>query len=108
MGADDGRGHADRALRSAARRTAAARRLVGWGAIRVAAWAAVAGISVELEPPRSAPHAAMLRRDWPAAADAFGDVGWRYDRALMLSLLDDEKALAEAIAIARVRSAPSR
>ena len=61
--------------------------LVGWGAIRVAAWAAVAGIPIELEPPRSAPHAAMLRRDWLGAADAFGDVGWTYDRALMLSLL---------------------
>ena len=43
----------------------------------------------------------MLRRDWRAAADAFGEVGWRYDRALMLSLLDDEEALTEAIEIAR-------
>ena len=68
--------------------------LIGWGAIRVAAWAAVAGIQVELEPPNSAPHAAMLRRDWLGAADAFGEVGWSYDRALMLSLLDDEEALA--------------
>ena len=40
-------------------------------------------------------------RDWRAAADAFGEVGWTYDRALMLSLLDDEEALAEAIEIAR-------
>ena len=38
--------------------------LVGWGAIRVAAWAAVAGLPVEFDPPASAPHAAMLRRDW--------------------------------------------
>ncbi len=36
-----------------------------------------------------------------AAADAFGDVGWTYDRALMLSLLDDEESLVEAIEIAR-------
>ena len=36
-----------------------------------------------------------------AAADAFGEVGWTYDRALMLSLLDDEESLAEAIEIAR-------
>ena len=75
--------------------------LIGWGAIRVAAWAAVAGISVELDPPASAPHAAMLRGDWSAAADAFGEVGWSYDRALMLSLLDDEEALNEAVEIAR-------
>ena len=43
----------------------------------------------------------MVRRDWRVAADAFGDVGWAYDRALMLSLLDDEDALVEAIEIAR-------
>ena len=45
--------------------------------------------------------AAMARRDWQAAADAFGAVGWSYDRALMLSLLDDEASLTEAIEIAR-------
>ena len=43
----------------------------------------------------------MAHRDWRASADAFGEVGWRYDRALMLSLLDDEQSLAEAIEIAR-------
>ena len=43
----------------------------------------------------------MHRRDWRAAADGFGELGWAYDRALMLSLLDDEQALAEAIHIAR-------
>ena len=75
--------------------------LIGWGAVRVAACAALAGIPVELEPPNSATHAAMLRRDWLGAADAFGEVGWSYDRALMLSLLDDEEALNESIGIAR-------
>ena len=80
--------------------------LIGWGAVRVAAWAAVAGIPVELEPPpRSAPHAAMLRGDWRGAAAAFGEVGWSYDRALMLSLLDDEEALLEAIGIAQALGA---
>src|SRR4029078_12573913 len=69
--------------------------LIGWGAVRVAACAAVAGFPVELEPPNSAPHAAILRRAWLGAADAFGEVGWSYDRALMLSLLDDEEALHE-------------
>ena len=43
----------------------------------------------------------MLRRDWAAAADAFGDVGWDYDRGLMLSLRDDQPSLTEAIEIAR-------
>ena len=66
------------------------------------AWAAVAGIDVELdaaEPSRRTPRCS--RRDWRGAADAFGEVGWTYDRALMLSLLDDEEALVEAIEIAR-------
>src|SRR5207249_10590311 len=44
---------------------------------------------------------ARLLRDWRGAADAFGEVGWTYDRALMLSLLDDEESLFEAIGIAR-------
>jgi DNA-binding CsgD family transcriptional regulator/tetratricopeptide (TPR) repeat protein len=68
---------------------------------RVAAWAAIAGLELEVDPPLSAPHAAMLRRDWRAAADAFGAAGWSYDRGLMLSLLDDEEALAEALEVAR-------
>jgi DNA-binding NarL/FixJ family response regulator len=43
----------------------------------------------------------MRRRDWRRSADAFLEAGWPYDRALMLSLLDDEASLAEAIGIAR-------
>ncbi len=70
-------------------------------AMRAAAWAAVAGIQVAVDTPMSLPHAAMARRDWRAAADAFREVGWLYDRGLMLSLLDDEEALGEAIEIAR-------
>jgi len=75
-------------------------RRLGWAA-RVAGWAAVAGISVAVDEPLPAPHAAMCLRDWRAAADAFAEVGWDYDRALMLSLLNDEASLGEAIAIAR-------
>ena len=48
----------------------------------------------------------MARRDWREAADRFGAIGWGYDRALMLSLLDDEEALAEAIGIARCSARP--
>jgi DNA-binding CsgD family transcriptional regulator len=76
-------------------------RLGGRYAQRVAAWAAVAGIDARVPTVMSAPHAAMARQDWRAAANAFGEVGWTYDRGLMLSLLDDEAALAEAIDIAR-------
>jgi ATP/maltotriose-dependent transcriptional regulator MalT len=73
----------------------------GWGALHAAAWASVAGLRVEWDGPVTAPHAAMLRRDWPGAADALGEVGWDYDRGLMLSLCDDEPSLGEAIGIAR-------
>ena len=44
---------------------------------------------------------AMTRRDWAEAARRFGEAGWSYDRALMLSLLDDEASQTESIEIAR-------
>ena len=74
---------------------------LGWGRLRVAAWAAAAGIEAGLDHAGAMPYAAMARRDWQAAADSFGEIGWPYDRALMLSLLDEEEALAESIEIAR-------
>jgi DNA-binding CsgD family transcriptional regulator/tetratricopeptide (TPR) repeat protein len=77
----------------------------GWGASRIAAWASVAGIDSGLEPPAAPAYLAMYGRDWRAAADAFGGVGWTYDRALMLSLLDDEEPLVEAIETARALGA---
>jgi DNA-binding SARP family transcriptional activator len=70
-------------------------------ATRIAAWATVAGFDVALEEPRAVAYHAMGRRDWRAAADAFAEIGWSYDRALMLSLLDEEEALVESLAIAR-------
>ncbi|HEV8461580.1 MAG TPA: AAA family ATPase [Gaiellaceae bacterium] len=75
--------------------------------VRLAAWAAVAGHDVDMQVPGSTPWAAVLQRDWRAAADAFGEAGWPYDRALMLSLAGDERSLLEAIAIAhRLGAAP--
>jgi DNA-binding CsgD family transcriptional regulator/tetratricopeptide (TPR) repeat protein len=71
-----------------------------WG-LRTIAWAAAAGIDVGLELPAGGPFGAMANRDWRAAADAFGAVGWTYDRAFMLSMLDDEASLVEAIEITR-------
>jgi DNA-binding CsgD family transcriptional regulator/tetratricopeptide (TPR) repeat protein len=73
----------------------------GWGAARVGAWAAIAGIDIEVDQPASTPLATMLQRDWRGAAEAFGAVGWTYDQALMLSLLDDQESLVEAIEISR-------
>lgn len=73
----------------------------GWSGAGLAAWAAVAGIDLEVDERMPDPYLAMTRREWAVAADAFGAVGWTYDRALMLSLLDDEQSLVEAIDIAR-------
>ncbi len=70
-------------------------------AVRLAGWAAVAGVELQLGTPEAGPYAAMARRDWRAAADEFGQLGWVYDQALMLSLIDDADALADAIDIAR-------
>ncbi|MFL5926118.1 MAG: ATP-binding protein [Gaiellaceae bacterium] len=74
-------------------------------ALRLAAAAAVAGLAVATEPAHGTPHDAVARKDWRAAADAFGAEGWSYDRALMLTLLDDADALTEALAIARTLGA---
>lgn len=74
---------------------------VGWSGAGLAAWAAVAGIELEVDERLPEPYLAMTRREWAVAADAFGAVGWVYDRAIMLSLLDDEQSLVEAIDIAR-------
>jgi DNA-binding SARP family transcriptional activator len=76
-------------------------RLRGSGAARIAAWAVLAGLDVDVAPPLPTAHAELLRRDWRAAAAAYAAIGWSYDSALLLSLLDDEAALAEAGRIAR-------
>jgi DNA-binding CsgD family transcriptional regulator len=68
--------------------------------LRLGAWVTAAGFSVQLAAPSSTPWEPMLRRDWHAAAEAFGDAGWEYDRAFMLALAGDEESLVEAIAIA--------
>ena len=95
----------ERRIRNAHRRHTIPHQDPGLGgrfAIRLAAWGAVAGIDIELDDTDVGRRTtAMLRRDWLGAADAFGEVGWPYDRALMLSLLDDEESLVEAIEIAR-------
>jgi DNA-binding CsgD family transcriptional regulator len=73
----------------------------GCAAGRVAAWATVCGVPVRFAGKAPTPHAAMIAGDWRGAADAFGAVGWRHDQALLLSLLETEEALAEALDIAR-------
>ena len=73
--------------------------------LRIGAWSTVAGFPVRLAAPSSTPWEPMLRGDWLAAAAAFGDAGWGYDRAFMLALAGDEESLVEAIAIAQALGA---
>lgn len=73
----------------------------GYGGARLAAWGTVLGLPTVFRGKAPFPHAAMMRQNWAEAAAGFGAVGWRYDRALMLSCCDDEPALAEAMEIAR-------
>lgn len=69
----------------------------GTEAARVAAWSAVAGHRMAFTAEAPPPYAAMQAGDFATAADRFGAVGWDYERALMLSLLDDAAALSEAL-----------
>jgi DNA-binding CsgD family transcriptional regulator len=74
----------------------------GRAAVRLFAAAAVAGIDVSADGlPESSPFTLVARRDWAAAADAFGAAGWDYDRALMLTHVGGAEALREALETAR-------
>ena len=73
----------------------------GCGAAHVAAWATVCGRSTGFRGRAPAPLEAMIAGRWQEAADAFGAVGWRHDRALLLSLLDAPEALHESLELAR-------
>jgi DNA-binding NarL/FixJ family response regulator len=71
--------------------------------VTLAAWGAVAGMEtgVEVDADFGGPLLAMVERDWRCAADEFAEIGWPYERALMLSLLDDPDALADSLEGAR-------
>jgi DNA-binding CsgD family transcriptional regulator/tetratricopeptide (TPR) repeat protein len=70
--------------------------------MRLHAIAALAGVDVPAgELPESSPYTLVARRDWAAAADAFGANGWEYDRALMLVRVGSVEAVREALEIAR-------
>ncbi len=69
--------------------------------VTLGAAAALAGIEIDVDGPAASPYTHVAARDWKAAADAYGDAGWSYDRALVLTLTDDPGALAEALEIAR-------
>jgi DNA-binding CsgD family transcriptional regulator len=72
---------------------------------RVAGLAAMCGLPVRFSGKAPTPYAAMMARDWQGAAEAFAAVGWRHDQALLLSLVDSEEALTQALGLARSLSA---
>ena len=75
---------------------------ISGAATNVLAWAAVAGHRPELDLTGvPAPFAAMIGHDWRGAADAFAAIGWQYEQALMLSLLDNVDQLEHALELAR-------
>ena len=80
-------------------------RLAGRFSERLAGWAAVAGVELETDSAGDGPYEAMRRRDWHTAADRFGELGWTYDRALVLSLTNEQASLVEALEIARTLGA---
>ena len=89
------------------------RRIVGSEPLRAGglagrfwAYAALCRMPSDFTGRSSSPHAAMRMHDWRGAADAFGDVGWWYDRAMLLSVEGSMEALREAMTIARDLGAP--
>ncbi|MGL6278795.1 MAG: LuxR C-terminal-related transcriptional regulator, partial [Gaiella sp.] len=79
--------------------------LAGWVAVRLAACAALCGVEADWATPDHGPYALVAASDWRGAADAFGAMGWGYDRALFLSFCEDEDALVEALGTARMLDA---
>jgi DNA-binding CsgD family transcriptional regulator len=72
----------------------------GVSGARAAAWARVFGWPSPHTGPAPLPHAALLAGDPQAASEAFEAVGWRYDRALALSLSDEPGHLQQALVVA--------
>ena len=78
----------------------------GRSVLRLYATAVLAGVDVPADGlAESSPYTRVVRRDWAAAADAFGAAGWEYDRAFMLVRVGSAEALREALEIARLLGA---
>ena len=81
-----------------------------WARAELAFWLWRAGEPVTAHPDDPEPYACALAGDFGGAAAAFGELGFPYDRADVLTESDDEEARLEALAIldrlGAVRSAP--
>ena len=70
-----------------------------WFAGELAFWMRLAGAPVRMPPVMAEPHRLLLAGDWRAAADAWRELGFPYQRALTLACGDQEEALLEALAL---------
>jgi DNA-binding CsgD family transcriptional regulator len=70
-----------------------------WFAGELAFWLWLAGAGPRTPPVLAEPHRLLLAGDWRAAADAYQELGWPYQRALALASGDQDDALLEALAL---------
>jgi DNA-binding CsgD family transcriptional regulator len=70
-----------------------------WFAGELAFWLRLAGGSPPIPAVAAEPHRLLLAGDWRAAADAWRELGFPYQRALTLACGDQDAALLEALAI---------
>jgi DNA-binding CsgD family transcriptional regulator len=70
-----------------------------WFAGELAFWLRLAGASPPVPAVAAEPHRLLLAGDWRAAADAWGELGFPYQRALTLACGDQDAAMLEALAV---------
>jgi DNA-binding CsgD family transcriptional regulator len=70
-----------------------------WFAGELACWLRLAGVPVRAPAVMAEPHRLLLAGDWRAAADAWRERGYPYQRALALACGDQDEALLEALAL---------
>jgi DNA-binding CsgD family transcriptional regulator/tetratricopeptide (TPR) repeat protein len=70
-----------------------------WFAGELACWLRLAGVPARAPTVMAEPHRLLLSGDWRAAADAWRERGYPYQRALALARGDQDEALLEALAL---------
>ena len=70
-----------------------------WFAGELACWLRLAGAPVRVPAVMAEPHRLLLAGDWRAAADAWRERGYPYQRALALACGDQDEALLEALTL---------
>ena len=70
-----------------------------WFAGELAFWLRLTGASPPVPAVAAEPHRLLLAGDWRAAADAWRELGFPYQRALTLACGDQDEAVLEALAV---------